>query len=559
MFKNQLQELAQRSCFNLPSYSCIREGPDHAPRFKATVNFSGETFESPTFCSTLRQAEHAAAEVALNTLASRGPSTLAARVLDETGVYKNLLQETAHRAGLHLPVYTTVRTGPGHVPVFRCTVELAELTFTGEPAKTKKQAQKNAAMAAWSSLRQSEHRKMLKIERRTSVWNPFHFMVSDPTLSLYVFEQVSQCGLSSLSPASPPVSEEQDQVVIARFLAGLQSAESNSSLQKYHQDGPQIPVPNGRDSNRVVPRSHPIQYESWAYPSFSTEMAMYRMWQEAQFLQLQSQMLSLPPTPLPSPQVFPFMQPVFQPDQLYFPAMGQEHLPAAASIPSFHFSNDLIPAPTRGRSMVTIQEIQEEKTGSSEFCTSESLHPPILGGPKTELAIQGAVQEDVEAKIREIGQREQSSSGQFAPAPPGTTSIDSGFLPAKHQLQNQSFPRPSLRSRSEPPLSAAAPVRFRVAGPVSSVGPRPQNLANQMAAPPKMGTGNPQFSTRPRMNLGMPPRFMAPAVQIRSVVPVCSAPPARKVPSSSREGHHSDQQKRNFGKDVSSELSKLQI
>jgi hypothetical protein len=82
MYKNRLQELAQRSCFNLPAYSCIREGPDHAPRFKVTVNFNGETFESPTFCSTLRQAEHAAAEVALNTLANRGPSrTLAARVL----------------------------------------------------------------------------------------------------------------------------------------------------------------------------------------------------------------------------------------------------------------------------------------------------------------------------------------------------------------------------------------------------------------------------------------------------------------------------------------------
>lgn len=86
MYKNQLQELAQRSCFNLPSYSCIREGPDHAPRFKATVNFNGETFESPAFCSTLRQAEHAAAEVALTTLASRGPSrALAARVLVSIG------------------------------------------------------------------------------------------------------------------------------------------------------------------------------------------------------------------------------------------------------------------------------------------------------------------------------------------------------------------------------------------------------------------------------------------------------------------------------------------
>lgn len=155
MYKNQLQELAQRSCFSLPSYVCTREGPDHAPRFRAAVTFNGETFEGPSGCTTLRQAEHAAAEVALARLSLRGPSTtLAARVLDETGVYKNLLQETAHRAGLKLPAYTTVRSGPGHSPVFSSTVELAGLSFAGDPARTKKQAEKNAAMAAWSSLKQ---------------------------------------------------------------------------------------------------------------------------------------------------------------------------------------------------------------------------------------------------------------------------------------------------------------------------------------------------------------------------------------------------------------------
>lgn len=82
MYKNQLQELAQRSCFRLPSYVCTREGPDHAPRFRAAVTFNGETFEGPSGCTTLRQAEHAAAEVALASLSLRGPSTsLAARVL----------------------------------------------------------------------------------------------------------------------------------------------------------------------------------------------------------------------------------------------------------------------------------------------------------------------------------------------------------------------------------------------------------------------------------------------------------------------------------------------
>lgn len=75
-------------------------------------------------------------------------------IQDETGVYKNLLQEIAQRVGAPLPQYTTYRSGLGHQPVFTGTVELAGITFTGEPAKNKKQAEKNAAMAAWSSLKQ---------------------------------------------------------------------------------------------------------------------------------------------------------------------------------------------------------------------------------------------------------------------------------------------------------------------------------------------------------------------------------------------------------------------
>ncbi|CAI9770159.1 unnamed protein product [Fraxinus pennsylvanica] len=73
---------------------------------------------------------------------------------DETGVYKNLLQEIAQRVGSPLPQYTTYKSGSGHLPVFTGTVQLAGITFTGEPAKNKKQAEKNAALAAWLSLKQ---------------------------------------------------------------------------------------------------------------------------------------------------------------------------------------------------------------------------------------------------------------------------------------------------------------------------------------------------------------------------------------------------------------------
>ncbi|KAK2985152.1 hypothetical protein RJ640_002861 [Escallonia rubra] len=74
MYKNHLQELAQRSYFNLLSFACIRERPDHAPRFKASVNFNGEIFDISSYCTTLRQDEHAATEVAFNLLSTRVPS-----------------------------------------------------------------------------------------------------------------------------------------------------------------------------------------------------------------------------------------------------------------------------------------------------------------------------------------------------------------------------------------------------------------------------------------------------------------------------------------------------
>ncbi|KAG0472042.1 hypothetical protein HPP92_016588 [Vanilla planifolia] len=244
MSKNQLQELAQRSCFNLPSYACIREGPDHAPRFKATVNFNGETFESPTFCTTLRQAEHAAAEVALDTLSQRGPSrSLAAKVLDETGVYKNLIQETAHRAGLNLPVYTTVRCGPGHTPLFSCTVELAGMNFSGDSAKTKKQAQKNAAMAAWTALKKLPNLGLPS---------------SSPTLS----------PLSSSSTVHEiSKNEEQDQVLIARTLAKLNQASDGKKLSQRKQQPawPNTKRPIPRDCISSSSQSYHMLCQGWTY------------------------------------------------------------------------------------------------------------------------------------------------------------------------------------------------------------------------------------------------------------------------------------------------------
>ncbi|XP_052194489.1 double-stranded RNA-binding protein 2-like [Diospyros lotus] len=582
MYKNQLQELAQRSCFNLPSYSCIREGPDHAPRFKATVNFNGETFESPTFCSTLRQAEHAAAEVALNTLASRGPSkALAARVLDETGVYKNLLQETAHRAGLKLPVYTTIRSGPGHVPVFLCTVELAGKSFSGEPAKTKKQAQKNAAMAAWTTLKQ------LAQQRSSS----------------------STSTSTSTSHSSPPSdaegSEEQEQVVIARFLSSLKSTESNNST---HNGGQRSMLANS-DPTSEAQGLYPVQYDSWPYSSFPAEIGLYQMWQQAHLLQLQGHhLLALPVPPAPRPPVLR-MQSIFEPDHhLYFSSREHRPIPVGPGVaavdalspslrdrepvpagpgvtsatPSFYMQSNLSSSSIRGRSMVNIQEIKEGKTEElSNIHMAEVCNPAFHGDSKTEKIVHEAIQEEkknnggLEPKAGGSDQQECKTTRQFEGLP---LSKNLGFhfveLPAQSHRTFDSYYRSHLRPHlqrarpqtiiSTPAAVAAAPMMTTV-GCADSPGSRCQTLGNQMPALPRMRTGATSNSTRPIKDFGrVPYRFMAPAVQIRSVAPVCSAPPVGMSPDVGQVEQSSNQEVKSSKQEedvsaASSQLSKLQM
>ncbi|XP_010941798.1 double-stranded RNA-binding protein 2 [Elaeis guineensis] len=596
MYKNQLQELAQRSCFNLPSYVCIREGPDHAPRFKATVNFNGEIFESPSFCSTLRQAEHAAAEVALNMLSKRGPSrSLAAKVLDETGIYKNLLQETAHRAGLKLPVYTTIRSGPGYTPVFTCTVELAGMSFTGDAAKTKKQAQKNAAMAAWSALKQLPH-------------------------------------LGSSSSSSPLEHEgngEREQVTIARALASLDRSEGNKfTSQNDCQCYRQRPAPIRKDMHQAANVSfYPMPFQGWTYPSFSQGAAMYQMWQQAQASQQQTHLLTLPAPQHPiNSRFFPILRSVYQPThQRFFPSVELE---SVSSIPCFmdsapvlpvYFSDYSVSHPRISRSQATIQEIREEQNRGegkewlnlplesavfSSFDISDSNLPLDDGGPVPK------VQEPPEDK------EQNSSHGSTEVSPERETNNAPGFKPVMHtsnasvdrikiqecqrversqkkpfewvhgvsiwpgpstpnhppnlQQDINSFnPIQSVRGVHHPSSSSSSLPRgfsrpmaatTTTAVPIHSSGPKAEAFRPRvpsLAAPVTIRTAVPVFSARPgAVNPTTRARasLMAPAVCVRSVVPVCSAPPSR-TPDSSQIG---SQEPEGISA-VNSEFGKLQI
>ena len=68
-YKSQLQVYDQKRHKDLPSYDTIRSGPPHAPLFKSIVTIDGQTFESPQYCHTIKEAEYAAANLALVSLA----------------------------------------------------------------------------------------------------------------------------------------------------------------------------------------------------------------------------------------------------------------------------------------------------------------------------------------------------------------------------------------------------------------------------------------------------------------------------------------------------------
>ncbi|KAF3327549.1 double-stranded RNA-binding protein 1-like protein [Carex littledalei] len=150
-YKSQLLVYAQKRSKELPEYTTVRVGSPHAPQFKAAVVIDGLTFECPQFFKTVREAEHAAAEVALANLPKEESSQQ--NLQDELVVpYKTLLQEYTQKSKQLLPVYTTVKDPDSSLILFLSTVEVCGRTFKGVAAKTKKQAEASAAKVALDHL-----------------------------------------------------------------------------------------------------------------------------------------------------------------------------------------------------------------------------------------------------------------------------------------------------------------------------------------------------------------------------------------------------------------------
>ncbi|VFQ64222.1 unnamed protein product [Cuscuta campestris] len=145
IYKNRLQQYAQKQGMTLPYYSTETEGPPHERLFRSKVAIAGNIYESPQYFRTLKEAEQAAAKVALEALSP-------VEIQKGGGLYKTLLQQLAQKLGHLFPVYKTIQCGPPHAASFISTVQVGEETFQGHEAKSKKQAEMNAAEVAYDTL-----------------------------------------------------------------------------------------------------------------------------------------------------------------------------------------------------------------------------------------------------------------------------------------------------------------------------------------------------------------------------------------------------------------------
>ncbi|KAF4360492.1 hypothetical protein G4B88_003375 [Cannabis sativa] len=136
----QLQKYARQRNFGLPVYFCECDQCPEATQFMATVTVGDQIFESSGSFNTSKDAESDTAK-------------------DESRVYKNLLQELVQREDLSTPVYKTIKRGEPHKPIFFTSVELDGEIFHGKAAKSKKQAELDAARAAYVALQERKSEK----------------------------------------------------------------------------------------------------------------------------------------------------------------------------------------------------------------------------------------------------------------------------------------------------------------------------------------------------------------------------------------------------------------
>ncbi|KZV48917.1 hypothetical protein F511_09705, partial [Dorcoceras hygrometricum] len=153
--KTRLQEYAQRAGVQLPVYQTLNEGPPHACQFKSQVLLDGIWYTSPNSFLCRKMAEHDAAKHAFIGFREKLKAEGRSLVLEDVYFCKAIMNEYAVKMNMSLPTYVT-NESKAFLPIFVSSLLLNGVTFTGDAARSKKEAEQFAARSAILSILVSE-------------------------------------------------------------------------------------------------------------------------------------------------------------------------------------------------------------------------------------------------------------------------------------------------------------------------------------------------------------------------------------------------------------------
>ncbi|KAG4953400.1 hypothetical protein AAZX31_14G067800 [Glycine max] len=153
MYKNRLQEFTSKSGINFPVYQTINEGQDHSPKFRSTVWVADMGYTSQSTFSHKKAAEQEAARLALESILKRTRDEGLSLVNQISPFSKSIMNEYADKLHVEQPTYNTDQQQLGGVlPIFITSLVFNGTSYTGDPARTKKEAEQSAAKAAILSI-----------------------------------------------------------------------------------------------------------------------------------------------------------------------------------------------------------------------------------------------------------------------------------------------------------------------------------------------------------------------------------------------------------------------
>ncbi|PKA61341.1 Double-stranded RNA-binding protein 4 [Apostasia shenzhenica] len=150
-YKNLLQEYSQTSGIQLPIYSTINEGEQHAPKFRSTVLVDGLQIQSNRTFSHRKEAEQYVAKFALDYIALKFKNEGVPNIYEDPLHCKSILYEYGVKLKIGKPTYSTIQK-EGTPPVFVSTITFNEESFIGHDGKNKKEAEQNAARIVIDSI-----------------------------------------------------------------------------------------------------------------------------------------------------------------------------------------------------------------------------------------------------------------------------------------------------------------------------------------------------------------------------------------------------------------------